>query len=107
MLRDGHALNDAILDVIEIQPTARNLTHNANVTKAVASHTAIENQWPSGEHAHYEPMTLTQNSSGDASILPGGSNMPNTNEIYIDGLNAAENPFTFDMADLQWLDSVQ
>lgn len=105
MVQDGQILNNAILDAIEIQPAARHSNYDPNLLQAPVPGPSTESQWLLPETP--DPPTLTQNPSCLPSLLPAGNGTPLSNGIYIDNMDGLENLFTFDAADLQWLDSVQ
>ncbi|KAE9382229.1 hypothetical protein N431DRAFT_476868 [Stipitochalara longipes BDJ] len=102
LIQDGLVLNEAIFDVIDLDPTAG---HSDDLLQENARDHPMENQWP--QHEIQQTATLTQNPPWGVSPLPTMNSLPHSDEIYIDGFNAADIPFTLDMADLQWLDSVQ
>lgn len=96
MIRDGQALNNALSDVIEIQSPLYHVGGSASDTLA-------RNQ--SGPPNTEKPSTATQDHPAPAAV----DNMPPLNEMHIDGfeLGGMESSLSFDMADLQWLESVQ
>lgn len=104
MVRDGMALSNCLVDVIEIVCMARG-SQNAEAFQANAPDTIMDSQWPQADTQ--QRASLTQNLAWDASLVSTGNSVPYSNGIYIDGFNAAENPLTFDLQDLQWLDTVQ
>ena len=105
MVHDGQYLNDAILDVIGIQPATMESSCDPSLARASGSDfsPADQRQQPDTQ----KDLTVRQAPSWQPAILPTSNSTPHSNEMNIDYIDAAENPFTFDMADLHWLDSVQ
>ncbi|KAL1886577.1 hypothetical protein Plec18167_000509 [Paecilomyces lecythidis] len=103
MIRDGFILNNALSDVVEIpQSFSTHIERCAGApnpspkNKSVPSDTQMEkSSTPARHEEHPLPAPVDR-----VSLL---------NEVHIDGLelDGMESSLSFDMADLQWLESVQ
>ncbi len=108
MKYDVHLLNNAILDVVELDFAIEHADTDFNLTAQWNDiHMSVDNQWTEPEPVTAELPSMGQDSSWRSSLLPTTEQMPHSNGNFMDGLDALENSFTFDMEDLKWLDSVQ
>ncbi|KAH8895576.1 hypothetical protein GQ53DRAFT_53497 [Thozetella sp. PMI_491] len=104
MIQDGQVLNHAILDVIEPQQRLETARRRSNLDRGPALSEDSRWRWqPQG----LDSSVVAQGTSWAPAVLPGGSIILPPNEIRASGMHNVEGLFTFDIEDLQWLESVQ
>ena len=105
MVQDGQHLNDAILHVVELRSTLQDSNSDPNLGRERASDIPLDT--PRQQLEIQKDLIMSQSPSWRPGQFTSSNSMSHSDELNIDHVNTVDNPFTFDMADLQWLDSVQ
>lgn len=108
VIEDGQNLHAAILVAIEIplSTDCHNNSHDLLETRALD--TVAQGQWPRSGNQEPTTSAATQGETQGRSQPLEDTGGARSNDIYlVNNAEAAENPFTFDIGDLQWLDAVQ
>jgi hypothetical protein len=105
IIQDGRLLTNAILDVVEetSSTTIPSSYDSTTVLPGIPRDSfTLEDQWPTLGAAALPVPTQTL----VPGTMPVTNALPQGNEVYLDGIDPSQDPFTFGMEDLQWLDLV-
>ncbi len=107
IIRDGEVLNNAIIEVIESQPTIADFS-DVSTSLGTILDASMEHQEPHSTQLRPAPLQVMDLESTFDSTH---NNLPKTNDFYLEytmtDMNDTGHMPTFSNEDLLWLDSVQ